>query len=145
PASAQTLTNLGEALREQGNLEEGAELCRQAAELQPDFVEAHNNLGLALQMLGRPQQAIACYERALQLHPNYPDARWNRSLLLLLAGDFNQGWQEYEWRWQCKGFPPRGFRQPLWSSEDLTGKTILLHAEQGLGDTIQFIRYAQLV
>ena len=90
---------------------------------------------------------MAQYQEALRLKPDYADAHWNRALTWLLAGDFKQGWPEYEWRWQTKqmrGFRP-SFPQPLWDGSSLSGKTILLWAEQGLGDTFQFVRYAPLV
>jgi len=114
-------------------------------ELNPGYVEAHNNLGAACKDLGRVDEAIACYRRALELKPAYVEAHWNLAFALLLAGDWQHGWPEYEWRWQRKEWSPRRFPQPMWDGASLAGKTILLHAEQGLGDTIQFIRYASIV
>jgi tetratricopeptide (TPR) repeat protein len=141
------LANLGVVLRDQGKLDEAVDCQRRALELKPGFAEAWANLGVALTDQGRLTEAADCYRRALELKPNLPEARLNRSLLWLLCGDFQQGWPEYEWRWQAelKRFVSRFPRCPLWDGQFLQGKTILLHAEQGLGDTIQFIRYAALV
>jgi tetratricopeptide (TPR) repeat protein len=141
------LANLGVVLRDQGKLDEAIDCQRRALELKPGFAEAWANLGVALTDQGQLAEAADCYRRALELKPNLPEARLNRSLLWLLCGDFQQGWPEYEWRWQAelKRFVSRFPRCPLWDGRPLQGKTILLHAEQGLGDTIQFIRYAALV
>jgi len=91
---------------------------------------------------------LASYDRALAVRPNYAEARWNMSLVQLLTGDFYGGWREYEWRWKNKGLElfKRDFAQPLWLGEtEIEGKTILLHSEQGFGDTIQFSRYVPLI
>ena len=119
-----------------------------ALALRPDFAEAWNNRSTSLRSLNRWDEALASVDRALALQPEYPDAHWNRSLILLMAGDFQRGWPEYEWRLRVPslGHQPRSFVQPRWSgAEALAGQTILVHAEQGLGDTIQFCRYASLL
>ncbi len=107
--------------------------------------EAHNNFGLLAQRLGRLDEALARYARAQALKPDYADAHWNEALARLLLGDFETGWNKYEWRWRRKETPPRALAAPLWDGGDLAGRTILLHAEQGQGDAIQFIRFAPLV
>jgi hypothetical protein len=81
----------------------------------------------------------------LKLDPEFLSARWNRTLLSLLQGNFEQAWPEYERRWELPGTPRRDFAEPLWDGSPLAGRTILLYAEQGLGDTVQFIRYVPLV
>jgi hypothetical protein len=113
--------------------------------LKPDYAVAYNNLGLTQVEYGDREAAARSYEEALRLKPDYADAHLNRALLWLLLGDFERGWPEYEWRWRCRGFPKPAFRQPAWDGSPLQGRTILLHAEQTLGDTLQFIRYAPLV
>ena len=120
-------------------------LFRQTLQLKPSYFKAHSNLGNVVRDLGRLDEALACYDRALHLQPDHPDAYRNRAMVHLLMGNFEQGWRDYEWRWRCQDVPTRPFPQPFWDGAPLAGKTILLHAEQGLGDSLQFIRYAPLV
>jgi tetratricopeptide (TPR) repeat protein len=142
---AEAYNNLGNALRNKEQLDEAITAYRQAIRLKPDFAEAHSNLCLLAEM-GQLDEAIAACRRAIVINPNFPEAHKNLSLILLVRGDFQQGWEEYEWRWKCKDFPPpRNFAQPQWDGCPLEGRTILLHTEQGLGDAIQFIRYLPLV
>jgi hypothetical protein len=108
----------------------------------PNHTAALSSRGVALQALNRHAEAIASFDRALALAPDYADAHFNRSLARLAIGDYRAGQLEYEWRWKRTGAAPLRLNRPLWLGETpLAGKTILLHAEQGLGDTIQFVRY----
>jgi hypothetical protein len=90
-------------------------------------------------------EAVDCCRRALQLKPDFAEAHKSLGMIWNLRGQFEQGWPEYEWRWKCKEFTPHIFPQPVWTGESLAGKAILLHAEQGFGDTIQFIRFASIL
>ena len=145
PSFAAAHNNLGIALWRGGRLEEARASYEEALRLRPDFAEAVNNLGNTLRDLGRLDEAQALFDRAVGLKPDYVDAHWNRSLLWLLRGDFARGWPEYEWRWRLRTILGRTFPQPRWDGGPLEGKTILLHSEQGLGDALQFVRYAPLV
>ncbi|SEC96814.1 Predicted O-linked N-acetylglucosamine transferase, SPINDLY family [Rhizobiales bacterium GAS191] len=137
--------NLGAALARLDRAEEAATLHRRAIALKPDFADAHYNLGVALQDQGRIEEALASYEQAIGLKPDMVDARWNRAFVLLTLGRYADGWREHEWRWRRKVQPPRSYPQPLWRGEPLAGRTVMLHAEQGWGDTLQFMRYVPLV
>ena len=148
PDYAQAYLNRGNALRNLKRVEEALASYDRAIAIKPDYAEAYNNRGNALQDLKRVEEALASYDRAIEIEPDYGGAYWNKSLVLLLAGEFAQGWDLYEWRWKYEGAQLKkpNFSQPVWlGTENISGKTILLHAEQGLGDTIQFCRYAKLV
>ena len=140
--------NRGSALHELQRFGDALIAHDRALSLQPDFADAHYNRGNALHAQKRFAEALVAYERAIVLRPDFADAHFNESLCRLVTGDFERGWQKYEWRWQTTqlGSNKRIFAQPLWTgSDDIAGKTILLHAEQGMGDTIQFARYVPLV
>jgi tetratricopeptide (TPR) repeat protein len=145
PNDAVALNTIGTILQQQGKSTTAIVYHRHALAVQPDYPDALNSLGTALQDQGQAQEAMACFDRALALDPNDANARYNRSLILLTDGNYREGFPEYEWRFKTREFPPCPFRQPVWDGSDLTGRTLLLHAEQGLGDTIQFIRYAAIV
>ena len=145
PDCVGVLSNLGNALRDQGKLDASVTCYRKALELDADFAEAHCNLGIALKDMGKLEDAAACYRRALELKTDYPEANFGLGLVYMLSGNWKSGWPKYEWRWRTKGFSRRPYLQPQWDGSPLAGKTILLYAEQGLGDTLQFIRYASIV
>ena len=145
PSFAAAHNNLGNVLRNLGKLGEAVVHWHKALEVRPDYPEPHYNLGKELQKLGRLEEALAHYDVALRLNPDYADAPVGTALIWLLQGDFERAWPEYEWRWTQPDFHRRCFKQPLWDGSPLHGRTILLYAEQGLGDTLQFIRYVPLV
>jgi tetratricopeptide (TPR) repeat protein len=137
--------NYAQALAGMGRFEASIAACRRAIELAPRSAEFYNGLGIVLFDAQRVDEALAAYERALVLRPDFASARYNRSLAWLLQGDFARGWSEYEWRWKLPGAPAPPHQRPRWDGTAAPNVTILLEAEQGLGDTIQFARYAALV
>jgi tetratricopeptide (TPR) repeat protein len=148
PDYADAWSNRANALSDLNRPQDAQLSYQRALELTPAFADAWNNLGLTLVDLNQHEQALQSYERALSLNPEFAEAHWNKSLCLLQMGRFEEGWQQYEWRWKRNRIKAsqRAFEQPLWLGNfPIDGKTILLHAEQGLGDTLQFCRYAALV
>ena len=152
PGHASAYRMLGDVLLSQYRTEEALDEALanydRALAIKPDIAEALSNRGVTQQELRRYDQALASYDKALAIQPEFAEAHFNQSLCRLLLGDFERGWEQYEWRWKTTDFPSpnRSFSQPLWlGKEDINGRTILLHAEQGLGDTIQFARYARVV
>jgi tetratricopeptide (TPR) repeat protein len=130
-------------------LEEAAASFEQAIAFAPSDVVAHYNRALLMQDLFRWDDAMASYNAAIAIKPDYAEAQFNRALLALYLGDFQTGWPAFEWRWasadRLKMGAVRNFEQPLWLGEpELQGKRLFIHSEQGLGDTIQFSRYATL-
>ena len=146
PGHADAHNNRGNALRELQRPEEALASHDTAIALKPDFAQAHYNRGIALTELKRSEEALASYDDAIALKPDYAEAHWNQSLGFLLMGRFEQGWRQFEWRKKLKApFGLRLFTQPVWlGAEDVAGKTLFIYWEQGLGDTIQFCRYAKL-
>lgn len=144
PTDANILNRIGVVLQLQHKLNLAAQFHRRALACEPDNIDALISLAKVLLDQGHVEDALQYIQQALALNPNHPIARYNRALMLLVQGDFETGFPEYEWRLQTSEFPPCPFRQPKWDGSDLQGKTLLLHAEQGLGDTIQFIRYAAI-
>ncbi|RFU46157.1 tetratricopeptide repeat protein [Paraburkholderia sp. DHOC27] len=148
PNYADAWSNRANALSDLNRPADAQQSYQRAIELAPALADAWNNLGLTLVDLGQHPQALQSYEQALSLNPEFAEAHWNASLCLLQMGRLEEGWQKYEWRWERSRIKAgkRVFAQPLWLGEfSLAGKTILLHAEQGLGDTLQFCRYAAKV
>lgn len=145
PGYADAHTNLGNILRDQGAFGDAESLYRRAIELNPGSFDSHNSLGALLLAQGLYEEAAASFHRSLELKSDFVGARWNRSLLMLLHGDFECGWPEYEWRWRTSGTRAREFPQPQWDGSAPAGRVVLLHAEQGFGDTFQFVRYAKLI
>lgn len=145
---AEAYNNLGRALKECGRLDEAAENCEKAIALNPDLAEAYNNLGLLRKAQGRHAQAIEHYEKAIQLKPDYANAHWNRALTLLSCGRFSEGWGEYQWRRQAKLgaiLDTQRENPSSWDGSPFAGKRLLIRYEQGMGDCIQFVRYAPMV
>ena len=145
---AEAYNNLSRALKECGNFAEAVENCEKAIALKPDFAEAYNNLGLLLRAQGKPVDAIVNFEKAIRLKPDYANAHWNYSLVLLSCGRFAEGWEEYQW-WRkarlgaildSQRHEPSG-----WDGSPFGGKRLLIRYEQGMGDNLQFVRYAPMV
>ena len=147
PRKANPHFNLGTLLGAALRTEDAVECYRAAVERDPSHASALNNLGIALCDLGRYDEAQAAITRAIAAKPDHAAAHMQLGVLRLLRGGYPSGWSSYEWRWRTGPFlhEARRYPQPLWDGTPLDGKRILLHAEQGVGDTIQFLRYVPLV
>lgn len=146
--NASAHNELGNTLLELGNLESAVTSYKNAISVNPKSAILYSNLGIAFQGLKRLVDAVDAYNTAIDIDTNDAESHWNKSIALLLGGNFQEGLPLLEWRWQNKKLGNTMFlsSKPLWlGKESIVGKTILLHSEQGLGDTIQFCRYAPMV
>ena len=143
PHNAQAHGNRADVLQAMGRFAQALDSYDRAISRHPAYAQAHSNRGEALRSLGRLDEAMASYDRAISIKHDYAEPLWNKSLVTLLRGDLRDGWPLYEWRKKTKApYGDRSFAQPFWSGgESLQGTSILVHWEQGLGDTIQFCRY----
>jgi tetratricopeptide (TPR) repeat protein len=143
PNFADTYNNLGRMLVEKNLLDEALGFFNQAYTRRANYVEAVTNIANVMYRKNRLDDAIAYSRQALNIQPDYASAHWNMGLSLLCKGRFHEGWKEFAWRSQVKELRGihRQFLQPMWDGRNLNGQTLLLHSEQGFGDTIQFIRY----
>jgi tetratricopeptide (TPR) repeat protein len=145
PNSVDALVNRGLVLVWLGRLQEAQAALERACALRPNSSDARLNLGLALERQGDTARALDCFRQALALDPNSPEAHLNYGMALLRDGHLEEGWPEYEWRSRCERTRNRPRGKPRWQGEPIAGRTILLGEEQGLGDSLQFVRYARLV
>jgi tetratricopeptide (TPR) repeat protein len=144
---AEAWSNLGNVLALEGRFDEAADCHERAIAIKPSFPHAYANLGFVRFQQSRFAEAQSCYFEALQRNPHHAETHFNLALLWLLQGQWNKGWEEYEWRWQTADLPRYRFSQPRWDGSPArkSGGTLLLLAEQGLGDAIQFLRFLPVV
>ena len=147
PDYAEAYSNLGNSLKDSGRIEEAIPNYRRAIQLKPDYALAHHNLATALHMVGQIDEAYVECRRALEIQPDFALAHTTLGMMHITDGDFARGWPEYEWRRGARelNVVERPVSQPLWEGGDLAGKTILLQCEQGLGDTMHYVRYAPMI
>jgi tetratricopeptide (TPR) repeat protein len=148
PGWVEVLMNRGNLLYELCRYDDALAVFDEVVALQPGHYKALNDRGGVCFRLGRYADALDAYAKSEAANPDYAEAHWNEAICRLLLGDYARGWQKYEWRWRNAKLrlAPRELSRPLWlGTEDLRGKSILLHAEQGMGDALQFARYASQV
>ena len=137
------LNNMGNSLRYLGRVQESDEAFQKAIDLSPNYFNAYRNRGTLHAWTGRIDLAFKYYHQAMQLNPNDAELHRNLGVIHLLQGNFTEGWREYDYRWQCSEAIQYRYSPPKWTGQPLQGKTVLLYCEQGLGDTIHFVRFAK--
>lgn len=145
PNDTPSLSNLGIALNAQGRTAEALAAYERALAIDPSLAEVYVNIGTAHYEQGDMKKAWAATEKALAINPDLPRAHLNKGLIHLVEGDYAHGWKEFQWRLRLPESRAGRFSEPLWDGSDLAGKTILLHAEQGIGDNIMMLRYVPLL
>lgn len=141
PRHTKTLFTLANTYNEIGNTTMAISLYQRLYEQNPEHPVIIYNYAYVLKKADQANQAIQFYLKSIALKPDYADAHFGLSLAYLALGDLKNGWTEYEWRWAAYHEQPKSFHQPVWDGSDITGKRIFIYAEQGLGDTFQFMRY----
>jgi len=146
PGLMQAHSNLGDVLTKLGHLQEAIASCERAVALQPDFPGARQNLAVAWMRQGDYARAAACFRRAIEDQADFSPSRLGLAILLLLEGRYREGWREYEWRLMSptNAVRLRALPEPRWQGTPMPGGTLFIHAEQGFGDTLQFMRYVPL-
>jgi tetratricopeptide (TPR) repeat protein len=143
PDFSKAYSNLGLALSQLNRLTEAEDCYRKALAIEPENAEFYSNLGVNYKDQGKVDKALNCFKKSLGIDPSSSKAQFNEAISLLIRGDFNNGWQKYESRFGLKErlHTDYHFSQPVWQGENFSDKTLFVYVEQGLGDTIQFIRY----
>ncbi|MGE4063266.1 MAG: tetratricopeptide repeat protein [Rhodospirillaceae bacterium] len=142
PINPKAINNWGDSLTKLGRFDEALAMLQKSIEQEPDYVDAHSNMGMALWGLARFDEAIQSLRRALSYRIDHPSVRKNLGLVLLLMQEWGSAWEEYEWRWVADKLVQRS-KRPRWCGEDLTGKTMLVWSEQGLGDEVLHMSMAE--
>ncbi|MGA2581758.1 MAG: tetratricopeptide repeat protein [Tepidisphaeraceae bacterium] len=147
PEYAEAHNNLGNSYYELDRIDEAMDEYRLSLKYNPNYFQALNNYGNALHSIGQLDEAIEYCRRAVRLRPSFPAAHWNLALVQLIRGDYQEGWEEYEWRWKVKELRPPKLILPkdAWTNQDIRGKKLVVYVEQGYGDTIQFVRFLPMV
>jgi Flp pilus assembly protein TadD len=145
PDTFDAVMNLGLVRSDQGHFLEAAQLLERALELRPRSADALQNIGMNLSRQGRWDEAVPYQVAAAKLKPEHPEIRRNLAYTLLCCGDYERGWPEHEWRLKCEPYEGHRINRTFWNGDTFCGRAILLHAEGGYGDTLQFVRYASQV
>jgi Flp pilus assembly protein TadD len=145
PDTFDAVMNLGLVRSDQGNFAEATQLLERALELRPGSADALQNIGMNLGRQGRWPESVGYLDAAVRLNSRSPEMHRNLAYALLCCGDFERGWPEHEWRLKCTPYEGHRINRTFWNGDDFRGQSLLLHAEGGYGDTLQFVRYAALV
>jgi Flp pilus assembly protein TadD len=145
PDTFDAVMNLGLVRSDQGDFDLSAQLLERALELRPESADALQNIGMNLSRQGRWDEALPYQVAAAKLKPEHPEMRRNLAYTLLCCGNYERGWPEHEWRLKCEPYEGHRINRAFWNGDTFSGRALILHAEGGYGDTLQFVRYASQV